>query len=80
MTNLQNYQACSKAELTEMLEEAKRAQRIIKANKEAEINVETTFKVGKAPILTVHTETNRDFVLLELNEIVDLLETELKKR
>ncbi len=80
MKNLQNYQGCSKAELTEMLEEAKRAKRIVEANKEAEMNVESIFKIGKAAILTVHTETNRDFVLLELTEIIDLLETELKKR
>ncbi len=80
MKNLQNYQGCSKAELTEMLDEAKRAQRIVEANQEAEMNVESIFKISEAAILTVHTETNRDFVLLELTEIIDLLETELKKR
>lgn len=80
MKNLQNYQGCSKAELTEMLEEAKRAKRIIEDNEETEMEVETNFKIVKAVILTLHTETHRNFVLLELTEIIDLLETELKKR
>ena len=77
MKNLQNYQGCSKAELTEMIEEAKRAKRIVEANQGSEMNVENIFKIGKAAILTVHTETNRDFVLLDLPEINYLIETEL---
>ena len=80
MKNPENYQSFTAAELLEMMEEAKRAQRIIKSNDDLEIQAETKFYLGDVEILTVHSDSNKDFLALELTEMIKMLEEELTKR
>lgn len=79
MKNLQNYESCTKPELLEMLEEAKRAQKILSKHEEDTIHTETKFHIGEAEVMTVISDMNTVFVLDELERMIDVLETQLAK-
>lgn len=80
MKNLQEYQNYTVAELTEALEEAKRALKILKSNEDLDLRSETKFYLGQSEILTIVQDSNVGFLAAELTESVQLLEEELKKR
>lgn len=79
MKNLQNLASFTKAELLEMLGEAKRSHETLSKHEEKTINTETTFRVDGAVVMTIFSDMNTVFVLNELERMIETLETHLAK-